>query len=292
VTRTAVLATVLQLAACGRIEFATHVDAAADCWNAWRTGAPNLAPPQPVAELASGAVETDPSLSPDGRTLYFDRGTDSSRDIFTTTRTAPGQAWTDIHAVASVNVGTDQTRLSVSADGNVGVLAAIKGTPDYDLYEVRRASPADAFSAPMTATVAQVNIANNNEVDPELSADGLRMYLAPVVGGMQHVSVTSRPDLATPFAPPVVVEMGSDFTFDPTVSPDERVIVYSRNIPRDLWLAVRDSPALPFAINVALTGVNTPARESDPELSSDGCELLFVSDVSGNRDIYRTTVAP
>ena len=45
---------------------------AVECWSAWRTGTPVLSAPVRVDAVDSSLLETDPTLSSDGLTLYLD----------------------------------------------------------------------------------------------------------------------------------------------------------------------------------------------------------------------------
>jgi hypothetical protein len=56
-------------------------------------------------------------------------------------------------------------------------------------------------------------------------------------------------------------------------------------------LSTRASTAEPFGAPLLLSAVVAGGHDGDPA-SADGCELFFISDRGGNRDLYRTTVIP
>ncbi|MNC99177.1 hypothetical protein D3C83_173710 [compost metagenome] len=60
-----------------------------------------------------------------------------------------------------------------------------------------------------------------------------------------------------------------------------------------LFYATRTNKAIPFSAPVAIPSVHgTTGRETDAELSSDGCELYFSSTRSGTKDLYVATITP
>jgi Tol biopolymer transport system component len=130
--------------------------------------------------------------------------------------------------------------------------------------------------------------------DPELSDDGLRMYYAPNPGGGQRVHLATRATRGDPFGPGAeLAALTPAITVDPTLSPDELVLVYAGTpdvgtTPVDLYYATRSSTALEFTNPMPLTALNTTTQDADPALSADGCELVFASNrgAGGDRDIY------
>lgn len=137
--------------------------------------------------------------------------------------------------------------------------------------------------------------------DPELSADGLRLYYAwHPAGGSQQIFVAERPSRSEPFAAGVEVE-GVDSgqaDADPTLSADERVIVFASMRPgglgdSDLWYARRSSRGVAFDPPQLVPNINSAASDGEAFLSADGCELYFASrraGGSGSADIYRVRV--
>ena len=55
---------------------------------------------------------------------------------------------------------------------------------------------------------------------------------------------------------------------------------------RDLWLATRAGRFGEFTVEANLTELNTPENDTDPAWRSDGGELLFASDRSGESLLY------
>jgi len=131
-----------------------------------------------------------------------------------------------------------------------------------------------------------------NQLDSEISANGLDLYFA--YGGTQVIELATRTDTTMSFGTPAPIAAIANAASqaDPTVSPDERVIVYSSErtdiafAGTNLWYATRDDPTQPFGTPQPVPDLNADANEGDPHLSADGCRIYFASDAPGNYDIY------
>jgi hypothetical protein len=276
------LALALALAiACGRIDFAaidaamsSEVDAdpdaqASGCWSAWFARTVELVGLRRVDEVL-GASAGDPSLAEDDLRLYV---WGSGPDLYTATRASRAAAWTAVTPVAELNSPSIEHRVSLSADGLDAVFNSDRGG-NFDLWAATRASVTVPFEPPTATNLAGLA----DDYDPELSSDGLRLYFARTEG-VRRIVVATRPARDQPFADPVVLTELGEPTHDPSLSPDERVIVYSRTVgaDRSVHYATRarmddpfESPTLiPIPSSIAGT------RMFDPEVSQDGCELLF-----------------
>ena len=88
--------------------------------------------------------------------------------------------------------------------------------------------------------------------------------------------------------------------FQPALSHDELVIVFTSNRPIDaelgpsLWYATRQQVTDDFGMPRAIPSVNSHYNDSDPMLSDDGCTLYFASDrddpTTGNSNLFRAEV--
>lgn len=295
------IALVAMAAGCGRIGFDARDadggsgDAAADCWASWRAGMPALGTPRHIDELATDAIESNPSMGANKTILFFDRGPMDNRDLYFATRSLVDGAFGVATPFEPLNSGVDDTRVSVSADGLVAELSSIRNGNDYDLYEARRGVTSDSFGAPSTAALAAVDT-GLNEVDPELTDDGQRLYFSEdKAGGGQQIEMAKRAAATIVFdAPTLALSAQAASVFDPTLSPDELVMVYTTDAggSLDLRLTVRTSTQADFGLGAPLSTVNTADDEGDAELSPDGCELFFASNRTGNRDLWVAAVTP
>ena len=76
-----------------------------------------FAPPQPVAELNSGAVDQMPNLSADGTEIVFASSRGGNMDIWTATFDVFTGLWTTPVPVTAVNTTEPESRPSLSEDG-------------------------------------------------------------------------------------------------------------------------------------------------------------------------------
>jgi len=296
----------LVLAGCGRLQFdaqsfdaqsfdANLADAAPDCWAAWRSGPPTFTPPAPVIELADPDKQGNPWLSADGLTLYFDSGTGDT-ELFRASRPARDQPFGPRVAIPELTTPVEDTGLVLTADGLRGVISSSRaGGAGFDLWQVDRADPAALFGTPTRAPYAAINT-GNNQYDAYLTPDGLRVYYAENTVPGQVLRVSARASVDAAFLAPAAVPGAATFAVeaDPDLSPDERVMVFSAQSAGllQLFTATRAEPTLPFSLPMPLTAISPTGLDADPAFSADGCELFFISNRGGDRDLWRTTVVP
>lgn len=151
--------------------------------------------------------------------------------------------------------------------------------------------------------------ATRNELAPwgerrhgELSADTLRLYLAPDTPSPQHIAVATRANRTSAFGTPITItELSSghgDAHSSPT--PDVWTLLFSSN--HDPGIAGPDAPNVYYAIRASSTGtfeapllvpdINTDDGEGDPHLSTDGCRIYIARTGPNDFDIYVATALP
>lgn len=292
----------MALAACGRSGFdpvdvimedgAPGDTGASDCWSAWMTGPLRLGAPRLVSELATGEAHGDPSLSPDGLALYFGRGP-GAKDYFVAKRPDRASPWGTPSRIDDLSSAQDDTKLTLTEDGLVAILSSDRSpATSFDLWEATRASTTVPFGAASRAPFTAINN-NSAQYDPHVSPDGLRLYYAPDIGGIQSVHVTTRASRGAAFGAPVALALGHTPAADPSLSPDERVLVYasSQNGPPAMFFVTRTGIADAFGVGEMLPLYDVPVHDQDPSISYDGCELYFVSMRGGvTPQLYVTTV--
>ncbi len=292
---------VVVLAGCGRLQFDEHFidadldDAPRDCWPAWRSGPPTFAAPEPVTELADPDKQGNPWLAADGLTLYFDSGTGNT-ELFRASRPARDLPFAPRVAISELTSPVEDTGLVLTADGLYGVIASSRaGGEGFDLWQVERADAAAPFEMPLRPPYAAINN-NINQYDAYLTPDGLRVYYAENTAPGNVLRVAARASVVDAFLPPIQLPGAATFAVeaDPDLSPDERVMVFSAQSggPLRLFTASRAEPTSPFDPPTPLTAISPTGLDGDPAFSADGCELFFISDRGGNRDLWRTTVIP
>ena len=283
-----------QIDAPGGDDGSTHGDSGLPdqlgCWPRWHDHSIRFTTPGPSGVFDSrggGSVDRDPSLA-DDLTLYFSsqRIQNTSADLFVATRTSIdmpfGAAIVPPH-FSNIERSFGDSKVSVSPDGLRVTLAGLNGG-DSDILESTRTTTSDDFGTPSTDGFSNVNDFSE-QYDPSLTANGLKMYYAPVLSsGLQVISSTTRAALDGEFADPVA-EPGLESTQDrgdPWPSPDQTVIVFSSRVNGtsdvDVYYAVRDAAGDPWKDVTHIPDVNSNANEGDPVLTSDGCQILFASD--------------
>ena len=278
------------LAGCGHIGFDT---VGTTCWPSWESGAVTLDAPQPIAELAAPANRLNASLSPDALQLYFDDDSSGSRDIWRADRADLRSPWTNAAPVSELESAVEDGRITVDASG-FAVFESTRGGLPQLWYAT---STAGTFATPGQAFVGNINSLGPDVHDPELHDAGLALYMSlSPVSPDQNIGIATRATTSSDFVTPTVLsELSiSVAVADPTLSPDEHVIVFTSGAPmaqRDLYYATRASTDLPFSGIQPVPEVNTVGFEdSDGELSPNGCELYFTSDRGGHPQLFLTTV--
>lgn len=133
-----------------------------------------------VAELTtlnSAGTEQLPWISVDECTIYFVSDRAGTRDIYVATRAQPSDAFSAPQPVTELNSGSDDAKLTLSADGLVAIFASDRsgGTGALDLYRAARATTAEAFEAP--TLIGELSTAQG-DYDPEFTRDGNWLYFA------------------------------------------------------------------------------------------------------------------
>jgi hypothetical protein len=293
-TRTVVF--LVLFAGCGRIGFTDEAIGPGDlgvdsgvaairntgCWPAWHSGAPALSAPTRIEELVIGSTRlTNPSLSADRLQMFYETDNNGG-DLMMTTRAATDQPWYAPRPITELDTTDEESRFSLSADGLTAVFIH-RGVSVSELRQTTRARVTEPFSPPTTAPFAAL-VTPNSKYDAELSPDATRVYFSEMTSP-QTIQFAARPQVDAPFSPPTIVTIPNMTTSiaDPTLSPDELVMVFSESDTslRDLSFALRDSRDAHFGPSMKVPNVNSANDEGDAALSSDGCELVFSSNRVG-----------
>jgi hypothetical protein len=300
------------LGGCGRIDFdEVPVDAAADtpgagdgssatagCLAHWMDGSVSFSAPQELTALVTTADDRDPWISTDGLRLYFDRdpGPHGGSDIFLATRASLAVDFTTASALDNLDTSSDEAHAALSRDETLLVFSRDNNmVAKFQIFVSTRGDVAAPFPAPGAADQAQVATVNTapaaDYFDPFLSADSLRLYVAPrVTGAAQEIRLATRVAAGRDFGPAAVVPMINSGSGDakPALSLDERIIVLSSQRPAgaglggaNLWYATRQDATDSFSTPKLVPGLNNDAQDADPMLSGDGCTLYFASTRNG-----------
>ena len=276
---------------------------ASPCLGRWRDDTVTLGAPTLIAELASADVDRDPYLTPDELTIYFSTTRNATpagvADVYTAKRTSLSAPFGAPQRVNEISSPDYDSRFSMSASELIGVVASSRaGTEgNSDLWIATRADKSVPFGT-FQAAMGLPNVnSSDHELDPEVSADGLRIYLA--VSFPQRIMVSQRTSLGSTFGSVQQVQgvaAGTGSDADPSLSPDERIIAFAStrgSSDGDLYYATRTDKDAAFSTPIRVPNVNANgANDGDPTLSADGCRLYFASDRSGNWELYAAAVTP
>jgi hypothetical protein len=192
--------------------------------------------PEPIGFSDERWRDSDPWLTPDGRTLYFvsDRPTASrpdKRDLDVWRSTRRDGAWSAPEHLGDVVNGLGE-ELGPELHGNTLYFATARrsGMGGLDVY----AAPAtpNGFAAP-AALPAPINSAAS-ESDFTMSADGrTALFWRQVDGrGLLHLSRRGRDGWGEPKPLPDHINRGS-FNFTPALSRDGRRLTYASTVSRE-----------------------------------------------------------
>lgn len=259
--------------------------------------------PEPIAELNSADLEGNPFLSPDGLTIYFNSspaGGGAGHDIYVAQRSSDAGLFTNPQPLAGVNSSSAETSAELSADGLTIFLAA-QGAASADILIGTRPSTIASFDRQAMVTPL-LSSTTEHEYDPSPSPDGLRLYFvrfsADYSTGNLYLAERSSPGAS--FGDPVpLAEINSpgEKSSMPSISADERVLLYTRNVgaePTNIHYAIRAARNDAFTPMGPVPVINSTDSDGGPHLSPDRCTLYFFSNRpgAGSNDLYRATFVP
>ena len=255
--------------------------------------------------------DKSPSISGDGRSLYFVSTRDGDRDIWLSERATAEDDWE-----APVNLGppinnrpSRDASPSISADGRSLYFDSIR--PDrlgqIDLWVARRETTNDPWSESEPVNLGPM--VNSSDVDshPSISSDGLSLFFDSTRPGhgSYDLWVTTRETTHDEWGPPVNLGPGVNSSVldgTPDISADGRTLFFlSYNRPGgygglDIWVTRRETTEGPWSepVNLGPT-VNSRYGDGWPFISADGSTLFFGSgrpDGHGGSDLWQVPINP
>jgi hypothetical protein len=188
-----------------------------------------------------------------------------------------------------VNSSNDDSQPHLTADELVLVFFSDRpgGPGQADIYVSTRASRDAQFSVPVP--LANVNTPSA-EYDPDLSPDGLTLYLSSTLGavGGQDLYVTKRTSIAADFAVPTLLPNVNTPAgeYQPCISADGNELLFARDTDAAtinlFHSAMNNGTPQPAAEITALSGNTTTWS---PALSFDLLTLYFSTDRSSSQPL-------
>jgi len=266
------------------------------CLAKWMAGTVQLSNPVPLSTLGSVFSDRDPYIAPDNLHLYFSSERSGGGDVYVATRTSVSDPFDSPVVASDLTSASYDSRISMTRNGLVVVESTDRpvGAGLTDLWIATRSSTSNVFS-----NFTRMPFGATNDIaaqlDPEINADGTRVYFA--YGTPQRIVVISRANVNGMFGAMTTLLSGAGEA-DPSVSLDERLILFGSDRAGglgggDIWYTTRaDAQSLTLATPMLVPAVNSTGSDGDPSLSDDGCTLYFSSFRTGNWELYMSTVLP
>ena len=248
---------------------------------------------QLVPGLTTDANERNAWLSPDERTVYFNRDValPASRlgDIFVAHRDKPDGPFGDATALEWLTTTDDEYRPSVSRDGTTLYFDRQETTGFVTLSSTWSAETQRfETAAPLTDIRQQYDAFEPAVTDREI-------YFSSQRGGAADLFVARRRDGG--FDEPEALR------FVNSIEPDEMAVPSADGLTLyfgttragrqfDIWVAHRRDTDAAFTDPEPVGELSTGMKEWPSWLSDDGCRLYFSSDWNGNHDIWVATRTP
>lgn len=260
------------------------------CLATWMAGTVRLSTPVLLVKLGSIYTDRDPYISADQRRLYFSSERSGAGDVYVATRSSSTDEFGEPSVASDLSSSGYDSRISMTRDELTLVESAdrVGGAGLTDLWLATRTSTSSVFSNFTRVPFAAVNDFAQ-QLDPEINADGTRVYFA--YGTPQRIVVVSRPDPTAAFGTMTNLLPGTG-NADPAISLDERLLLFASDRAGgpgggDIWYTTRaDATTLTFATPVPVPTVNGTGSDGDPALSDDGCTLYLSSFRSGSWELY------
>ncbi len=271
----------LVLVGCGRVAFDPATDAVLDetrC--AWSE-------PEPLTALNTTAEESEPALSPDGRTLVFTLDRPGGDDLYQAS--FDGVAWSPRQLIGPLDSPAGQGGAAWSPAGDALYFTSFRDGP---LGFYVATYEGGEFGAPTRVPGLE---GLSEQLAPTVRGDHLEMFYSSRLSP-STIQRAVRPDATAPWVPAgEVTELdGPRDVGYPGVSADGLVLYYEATQPGGRFTivrAVRPSLAAPFGPPEIVTALDGGRNDGDPQPSADGSRIVFTSDRarSGDYDLYLAT---
>jgi serine/threonine protein kinase len=271
----------------------------------WQSTPTNLGP-----TVNSSALDSTPSISADGLSLYFSsKRSGEWADLWVTTRATVSDPWDPpVNLGPTINGAESDNTPSISADGLALYFGSWRpgGLGTMDLWIATRQTTDDQWGAPthLGPTI------NSSFIDwsPSISFDGLDLFMhsdRPSSHGGDELWVARRKTTDDPWSEPVNLGPpvnSPSIEATPSISADGLLLFFQSDRPGgyggplDIWVARRATKDDPWEEPVNLGPVvNTTGLDGTPSISADGSTLYFASNRPGghgDEDLWQVSITP
>jgi hypothetical protein len=166
-----------------------------DCFAHWMDDSVRLSVPQELTSLSSSGEDRLPWISADGLRLYFSRnpGEVGGSDLYLATRNPMEQDFTKVSALVNLNTSEYESRAALNDEETRVVFSGNHNTDSgkFQIFTSTRSRQDVPFPVPSVADQTLLTEVNTTPslidyYDPFLSADGLRLYVAPIPSGAKQ----------------------------------------------------------------------------------------------------------
>jgi Tol biopolymer transport system component len=272
----------------------------------WQNAPTNLGP-----TVNSWTQDSTPSISADGRSLYFSSTRSGGpADLWVATRATVSDPWDPPGKLGpTINSSDTENTPSISADGltlyfsswrpgKLGIL---------DIWKATRQTTEDEWAAP-TPLGQSIN-SSALDWSPSISADELLLIFCSNrpggIGKKGDLWMTRRSTKDDPWSEPMILEPPVNSPYveaTPSISKDGLLLLFQSDRPGayggsvDIWVAMRPTTKANWGTPVNLGPViNTWGFDGTPSISADGSTLYFASDRfggHGDEDLWQVSITP
>jgi hypothetical protein len=249
----------------------------------------------PVGGLARELGVQNAWLSSDERTVVLSRITYDTTaeppvprygDLYLAHRDRPGDDFGAARPFTELNSEFDEYYASMTSDLLTIYFDRLDRPMQYRILMATRVAPDAPFGPPVPVALGGDDV--SSDFEPFVAEDTLYFASNRFDSYASLFAARGRgTDFATPRAMALLETLAPTTAYEnPIVSVDQRTIYFSappdltRNA-RDIWIAMREDPAVAFELPQPVPTLNTTSNETPTWLSDDGCRLYFVTDRGG-----------
>ena len=242
---------------------------------------------------AAGFNDDDPTVTGDLRELYFNSNRSGNSELWFSVRDSVDQPWGEPHKVpgTGINTSSNETAPEISSDGLTLYFSSNRdgGKGSQDIYLTRRGDRDAAWDMPELVPELNSSAADYSPVEDD-SGRAIYFYSARD-GGDQDLFVATRASADDIWRDPTAVaELNTaDNDADPFITGDGLTLYFGSGPSGvlDLYVATRLDRDGTFDPPQPIDEVNqSDAHETDPWVSPAGRYLVFISNRSGDNEIY------